>query len=230
MRCNRNLARGLSVCWFIAMLSPLAAAQEWRQYRNERYGFSLEYPADLFVTERVAEAGDGHAFSSTDGEARLLVGALVNAGGHTPTTYQQYIARHSYPHYQIDYRRTGGSWFALSGENKDHIFYEKVMFTCGGRLINSFAMIYPASRRHVFDAVVERIEDTFRPATDCQRAGVEPRPPPPTRGAIQHQRYGERSELADRIARSRGYNVIVIVRRTTPPYDRRVLRGYASRR
>ena len=61
-----------------------AAAQDWRQYRNERYGFTLEYPADLFVTERAAEAGDGQVFASSDDEARLLVGALPNEFGYTP--------------------------------------------------------------------------------------------------------------------------------------------------
>jgi hypothetical protein len=40
---------------------------------------------------------------------------------------------------------------------------------------------------------------------------------------------GPRSAFADRIARQRGYDVIVVLRRTTPPYDRRVVRGYVSR-
>jgi hypothetical protein len=173
MNYHRALASGLGICGFLALLATGAAAQNWAQYRNERYGFTLEYPADLFVSERAAAAGDGQVFASADDEARLLVGALSNDSGYTPATYQHYIARHSYPEYQIDYRRIGGSWFALSGEGHGRIFYEKVMFTCGGRLINSFAMIYPSAQRHLFDPVVERIEDTFRPATDCQRAGLD---------------------------------------------------------
>jgi len=215
----------------LALLGSAAAAQDWHQYRNDRYGFTLQYPADLFVTERTAEAGDGQVFASSDDEARLLVGALPNDSGYTPVTYQQYIAQHSYPSYQIDYRRTGGSWFALSGEGEGRIFYEKVMFTCGGRLINSFAMIYPSARRHIYDPIVERIEDSFRPATDCQRAGLAPRPEPPARPLLRSRLpSGERSSMADRIARARGHDVIVILRRTTPPYDRKVLRGYASGR
>ena len=102
------------------------------------------------------------------------------------------------------------------------------MFTCGGRLITSFAMVYPSAQRHIFDPVVERIEDSFRPATDCQRAGLAPTPTP--RPALKAQLpRGERSALADRIARKRGHDVIVVLRRTTPPYDRKVLRGYVSR-
>jgi L,D-transpeptidase catalytic domain len=39
----------------------------------------------------------------------------------------------------------------------------------------------------------------------------------------------ERSALADRIARARGHDVLVVLRRKTPPYDQIVVRGYASR-
>ena len=83
----------------------------------------------------------------------------LNDSGYTAATYQDYIARHSYGQYQIGYRRLGKTWFVLSGEGNGRIFYEKVMFTCAGRLINSFAMIYPFDQRHLFDPVVERIED-----------------------------------------------------------------------
>jgi len=224
---RRKIALGFCVCAYLALTSSVAVAEEWRQYRNERYGFTLVYPADLLIAERAADAGDGQVFASSDNEARLLVGALPNEAGYTPTTYQQYIARHSYADYQIDYRRTGGSWFALSGEGGGRIFYEKVMFTCGGRLINSFAMVYPSAQRHIFDPVVERIEDSFRPATDCLRAGLAP-----TARATTFKTqlpFGKRSALADRIARKRGHDVIVVLRRTTPPYDRKVLRGYVSR-
>ena len=149
-----------------------AAPQDWTEYRNERFGLRLEYPADVFVVERQTEAGDGQVFVAAGGNARLLVGALINETGYTAATYQAYIARHSYGDYKLGYRRLGQTWFVLSGEGNGRIFYEKVMFTCGGRLINSFAMIYPIDQRHIFDPIVERVEDTFRPARDCKRAGL----------------------------------------------------------
>ena len=49
--------------------------------------------------------------------------------------------------YRIDYRRLAGSWFVLSGEGNGKTFDEKVMFSCAGRLINSFAMVYPTDQR-----------------------------------------------------------------------------------
>jgi hypothetical protein len=43
------------------------------------------------------------------------------------------------------------------------MIYEKVMFSCGGRVINSFALVYPIDERQFFDQIVEAIEDSFRP-------------------------------------------------------------------
>jgi hypothetical protein len=212
-------------------------AGDWTDYRNPRFGFSLSYPATLFVVERTSEAGDGRVFASRAGDARLLVGALPNRDGYSAKSYQDYIARTSYADFRIDYRRLGDTWFALSGEGNGKIFYEKVMFTCSNKLINSFAIIYPAERRALFDPVVERIENTFKPGrTSCaepsdQRArqsrAVEPR-----RFAHRSQareRRGSHSALADRIARARGKDVIVVLRRTSPPYDYKVVHGYAAR-
>ena len=90
------------------------------------------------------------------------------------------------------------NWFVLSGERENQIFYEKVMFTCSGRLINSFALIYPADKRHIFDPIVERVEDTFRPGRDCERAELST-PSPARDSPLPPYRLRERSAMADRI-------------------------------
>jgi hypothetical protein len=54
----------------------------------------------------------------------------------------------------------------LSGTLGDHEFYERVSFTCGGRLINSWAMVYPvapAAENRVYDRIVEAIARTYTP-------------------------------------------------------------------
>jgi len=140
----------------------------WTAYRNERYGFSLQYPTDVFAPERTSEAGVGTVFSSADGQAKLLVGALPNEGGQSVASYQDYVQRHSYGDFTIDYRPVGSNWFVLSGDGGGKTFYEKVMFSCDGRLINSFALIYPTADKRRFDAVVEGIQATFRPGRNCE--------------------------------------------------------------
>ena len=107
----------------------------------------------------------------------------------------------------------------LSGEANGRIFYEKVMVTCGGRLINSFAMIYPIDQRHIFDPIVERVEDTFRPARDCKRAGLAL---PPT---------SLRTRLLGLICTSARPGCRCHPARTRPPCDARSCAAtYAARR
>ena len=98
----------------LVWLGTAAAQDSWPQYRNERYGFSLLFPSNVFAVEKQSEAGDGQVFVSKDGEARLLVGALKNADALTPSAYQEFIARESYAAYCISYRRGGETWFVLS--------------------------------------------------------------------------------------------------------------------
>ena len=138
----------------------------WSEYRNERFGLSLRFPTRVFRPERSADEGDGQLFRTKDGRAQLLVGALENTERHSPATYQRYIAKQSYSGFDIDYAPVGRSWSVLSGERDGTIFYEKVIFSCGGEVINSFAMIYPTSQRTLYDVIVEEIEDTFRAGSE----------------------------------------------------------------
>lgn len=139
-----------------------AARHDWISYKNERFGFSLLYPADILTPTQTSAAGDGELFVSDDGRARLLVGAIENSERHSPASYQRFIARESYLGYAVDYSPSGRTWSVLSGERDDSIFYEKALFSCGGWRIASFAMLYPVAERRVYDPIVERIEDTFR--------------------------------------------------------------------
>ena len=170
-------------------------------------------------------------------DARLLVGALPNRDRHTVATYQDFVARKSYAAYQIHYRPRGNIWFVLSGDGDGKIFYEKVVFSCGGRLINSFALIYPAADRRKFDPIVERVEDTFRAgAARCdQGAPLMPRTrllntkAAPRITEPRTNRRFLRATFANRVARPRGTDALIDLRRAGPPYDYKVFRGYAAR-
>jgi hypothetical protein len=231
-----------------------ATAGDWSRYQNERFGFRLEYPAHLFHVERTTEAGDGRVFAAADGQARLLVGALSNQDHHSAKSYQDFLARTSYANYTITDRPLGEDWLVLSGEADGRIFYEKAILSCGGELITSFALLYPADKRETFEPILARIANSFVPSSKPCRGDGEsarakqlttPKPqaeasaraprtartPRPARLPQDEPRarahgYGP---MADQIARQRGTDVIVIMRRTTPPYDYKYVRGYATR-
>ena len=152
---------------FLGALPSAALAQPdelgWTEFRNERFGLALRNPADVFVSQRSSETGDGDLFETPDRKGRLLVGAIQNKDGFTPRSYQTFIARQSYPGLRIDYAPVGQSWAVLSGTLGPTMVYEKIMFSCGGDVINSFAMTYPIAERQFYDPLIEAIEDTFRP-------------------------------------------------------------------
>ena len=57
--------------------------------------------------------------------------------------------------------RCGTSWFVLSGTRDGTMFYERVTFTCGGRRINSWAMLYPVAERRLYDRIVEQVARSY---------------------------------------------------------------------
>jgi hypothetical protein len=153
----------------VGLSTGLGAAQQQQgplaTYRNERYGFSFDYPSGLFAPERPADTVDGNVFVSPDGNARLLAGALPNTEGINLREYRALVLQRSYPDAAIDYAPVRGSWFVLSGTRDGQMFYERVTFTCGGRLINSWAMLYPVSERQIYDRIVEQVAKSYRAGT-----------------------------------------------------------------
>ena len=103
--------------------------------------------------------------------ARLLIGAFGNDERLSLRAYRQYLLERNYPGASIDYAPVRKNWFVLSGERDGVMFYERVSFTCGGRLITSWAMFYPVAERRFYDRVVEEVAPTFTPGSggvdDC---------------------------------------------------------------
>jgi hypothetical protein len=134
-------------------------------YRNEKHGFTLAYPTDKFLA--LPPAGDSaRMFVSRDGNARLLAGALSNFDAKSLRSYREFLLNASYPGAQIDYAPVRDKWFVLSGTRGNTMFYERVTFTCGGRMINSWAMLYPAADRQTYDPIIEQVHRSYRPGDE----------------------------------------------------------------
>jgi hypothetical protein len=142
-------------------------AGQWRSERESELGFAFSYPPELFQEL----PGDGkpsfHYFASTSSDAKFLVGGWNNQAQQSPQHFKQWLIANAGGYDEVTYRPRGRSWFVLSGYRGGQIYYEKVMFSCGGQIVNVFAISYPVFERDIFDAVVERMEDTFRPGRRC---------------------------------------------------------------
>lgn len=130
-------------------------------YRNPIYGFTISYPTAHFAPQEPL-AQEGRVWVSPDGSAKLLAGGLPNDGGLSLREYRELVLRESYAGANVDYAPVRDTWFVLSGVRDGMIFYERVTFTCGGRVINSWALLYPASERRRYDRVVEQVARSYR--------------------------------------------------------------------
>lgn len=157
---------GLVLAGLVYSPRPGGAAdwrQDWATLRNERHGFLIAYPIEVFEQKADPTTDEGRVLHSRDGHAQLLVGAFNNDDETTLEAYRSFLLQENYPGASIDYAPVHKRWFVLSGTIGDREFYERVSFTCGGKLINSWAMIYPKAENRFYDRVLEAVARTYTP-------------------------------------------------------------------
>lgn len=132
-------------------------------YINEKYGFTLSLPADIFTPGEPRNPDQGGLWNSRDGQARLIAVATANESGDTLSSYRSFVMQQSYKSAIFDYTPVRDTWFVLSGKKDDRIFYERITFACGGRYIYGWQLEYPAAEKKLYDRVVEQIHRSFKP-------------------------------------------------------------------
>mgnify|MGYP003461218206 CR=1 FL=1 len=150
----------------VLLSGPAVAApkfDEWATLKNARHGFAIAYPTAVFEQKTAPTSEDGRVLVSKDGKAKLLVGAFDNAEQNSLEDYRQFLLNEQYSGAEVDYAPVRQRWFVLSGTRNGEIFYQRVSFTCGGKLINSWAMLYPEAERKTYDRVVEAVARTYSP-------------------------------------------------------------------
>lgn len=137
--------------------------ERWVTYQNERFGYSFYYPTALFDAGQLPENGGGQSFISKDGRAKIVVFGTQNAENYTPAQYRKVILEEFGGYDKMDYSPTGQTWFVLSGFRGENIYYQKVMFSCGGKIINALSVTFPTAEKPAYERLVEIIEDNFKP-------------------------------------------------------------------
>lgn len=181
MQWNTKLGRRLwpagAVLAIMLTSLPMAdiGAQEresWSNYKNERFGFRLRYPSSVFKEQPPSERGDGQTFVTDDGRAKIVAYGTINDEGFSPAEYRKTILQEFGGGYdRMDYFPRGKTWFVLSGFRGESIYYQKVMFSCGNRVINVLSVTFPTAEKQYFENLVEKIEDNFKPGSGegCRR-------------------------------------------------------------
>ena len=128
---------------------------EYKQYTNDRFGFSIEYPS-TFVTKVVPDNDDGRIFSSEDDTARLTVSGINNIFNDTViASYNDVLKVHS----NASYKKQEDNWFAVSWTEDNNIVYEKSVV--GNGSIDTFIIKYPKSQKEYYDSIVAHLNSSF---------------------------------------------------------------------
>lgn len=151
-----------------ASLPAIAQSPGWQPYEDPQLGFSIDLPLAQF--EPIAdEAGpEVMRLYERGGDAMIEVYGGENVDGLSAAGFADMLSRADRIA-EVTYQTGGRSWFVLSGyyqrlgfEEQELIFYAKFMFSPGLERFAAFEISYPADDKKRFDALVERLEASFR--------------------------------------------------------------------
>lgn len=139
----------------------VSGQDKFSNYSNDRFFFSIDYPADLLKMMPPPENNDGRTFRSADGQVEMLVWGQYNAESKTLDEMYNLDLKGfaEKPSYMVLKR----DWFVLSGMKDGKIFYEKTLIRRkGGDTFFTFTIEYPANLKAKFDPIVKRMADSFK--------------------------------------------------------------------
>jgi hypothetical protein len=138
-----------------------ASAPSWKEYKNSRFGFSLDYPAELEASPPPAD-GAGREFHTANKEFSLSAQGFFydstlsqSFDGFWQKELQEYNGH-------ISYQRKTANWYVISGTLENGYEYYKKRFSKGGNWV-LIEMTYPNSLRAKYDPWVEAIIKTVQP-------------------------------------------------------------------
>jgi hypothetical protein len=146
----------------VGVAKDAAPQHEWVTYRNERFGFAIDYPADVFAVDDRTLGDFWRLFVSHDGRARLLVTAGFNSKNLSTASYREAALKETYQGASVEYAPVRKTWFVLAGRMGEEGFYERATFACGGRIIHRWRLTYPANARENYSKIIERIHQGYK--------------------------------------------------------------------
>lgn len=154
--------RILLITILLAFASVAAAQEKYSTYSNDRFSFSVDYPADVLKMLPPPDNDDGRTFRSDDKGVEMQVWGEYNAESRTlQERYERDLKGFTEkPSYMVLKR----DWYVLSGLKDGKIFYEKVLVRRRGDtdIFYTFTVEYPAGQKTTFDPIVKRMADSFK--------------------------------------------------------------------
>jgi hypothetical protein len=164
----------------LAVPEPMPAASRvvsltspggWVTYRDPRLDFVFSYPAAILSVETPGAGERERIFQSRDGKVRLRAYSGANGENRSLAAYRSARLEQGYAGARLDYAPVRRNWFVLSGTRNDEMFYERITFTCNGKAVHGWTVVYPLAERSVYDRVVEEIHRSYKYAELSDHCG-----------------------------------------------------------
>ena len=144
-------------------LSSVAREQKFDTYTNVRFGYAIDYPADMLIPQGEPDNGDGQRFISRARDVELVAVGSYNALDKTlRDRFAEEMEPESddTPNRTVTYKVLKKDWFVVSGTEGDRVFYTKVMLK--GDTFKRMTLRYPAARDAELTPLTARIAKSFR--------------------------------------------------------------------
>lgn len=135
---------------------------KYSTYTNDRFFFSIDYPATLLKMQDAPENDDGRTFFSGDSTVEMRVWGQYNA--LSETLKQKYNATlKSFPQ-KPSYMVLGPTRYVVSGLRDGKIVYVKTLYRKAKdvEVFYTLTIEYPAADKARWDAVVTHIANSFK--------------------------------------------------------------------
>ncbi|MEL6736567.1 MAG: hypothetical protein AAFO98_11975 [Pseudomonadota bacterium] len=162
---RRRLARPVVRFWLalgiLAGITNAALAMDWATYRNSAYGFSVDYPTQLFASQTFSTNGDGTTLYGLAGWIEFRAYAFNNGDELALETIVD-ITLEGATNTDATYRRVSDDFAVLSGtvtdgQKGERVFYRRFQPSSDLSRVAVFELFYPVRKRAQIDPLLARI-------------------------------------------------------------------------
>lgn len=150
---------GVVISLVLAAGSGGAAAADWSVYQNDRFGTSVEIPAEAVAGPEPAN-GDGRGFEVPDGLSVLVYGGYWTILHDDWLDYRGEMAETLRgPGTDLTEETIGDDWFVIAGRGNGTAFRVRVarFAACGDDVAHHVRVSWPTDRDAELAPVAERI-------------------------------------------------------------------------
>jgi hypothetical protein len=143
---------------------PDPGSGQRRTYRNERFGFAMNYPSMFRLDpESVPEASDSARFWTANRAATAVVNGSRNPRNQSLAQLMEEAERDVLLNSrgEITYRRRRDNWFVISGHMVGRIFYQRTLLTRDGRIATLW-IEFPRDMKSCFEDAVTMMSLSLR--------------------------------------------------------------------